>query len=321
MKIKCQKCETTYSIDAAKIPAAGAPATCKKCGNKFRVQPPSASKPPTAASPPPLPETAAESLSEPPVPVPVSVEERENQLGLKPLSGLTKTLKVLLILDIVVLVFAVMAGVYEYHIYENLPLGTDINEVFLPSDVIIAVVGIVQFCLFIILGITFLRWIYRANKNLGEVSGKPMDFTPGWAVGWYFIPIANLFKPYQAMKEIWAVSHKNKSDTSAVLVFWWALWLLSNILGGQAFDSVMGAESIAEHTTTTMIYLLSDGLDVFLNIVALMLVSRIGAAYSKNYRDHKKTYKGAPIVNRPVRNQNTLVETNTIASDLHSSLL
>ena len=321
MKITCQKCNSVYSIDASKIPAGGAPATCKRCGNKFRVQPPSKPRAMPGGGPPPLPENTARPLPAPPVPAPVSIESKEKEKGLKPLSGLTRAVRSLLILEIALLVVAVVAGGYEYYIYENLPIGTNINEVLLPSDVVTGMVGIAQLLIFCILGVTFLRWIYRANKNLGAISGQAMNFTPGWAVGWYFVPIANLFKPFQAMKEIWEVSHKNKDSATALLGVWWVLWLVSGLLGNQAFNSVMEAESIAEHTTTTMIYLLSDGLDIFLDAVALRLVTRIGAAYTRNYRDYRKTYRGAPIVNRPACGQKGLVETNSIASDFQTSLL
>jgi len=63
--------------------------------------------------------------------------------------------------------------------------------------------GCVYFLLAIFLGVIFLRWIYRTNKNLHVLSSEHMTFSPGWSLGWYFIPVANLFKPYQAMKEIW----------------------------------------------------------------------------------------------------------------------
>jgi hypothetical protein len=87
----------------------------------------------------------------------------------------------------------------------------------LPSDVVTGIVGLAQFILAIITGITFLRWIYRSNNNLRALSGESMTFTPGWSVGWYFIPIANLWKPYQVMNEIWKVSHKNNATGHAVL--------------------------------------------------------------------------------------------------------
>jgi predicted Zn finger-like uncharacterized protein len=41
MKVKCLKCHTEYNIGIDKIPTGGATATCKKCGNKIKILPPS----------------------------------------------------------------------------------------------------------------------------------------------------------------------------------------------------------------------------------------------------------------------------------------
>ena len=60
-------------------------------------------------------------------------------------------------------------------------------------------------------GILVLTWIHRANHNARQLGADDMRFTPGWAVGWYFVPIAWFWKPYQAMKEIWLAS-ANPSD-------------------------------------------------------------------------------------------------------------
>jgi hypothetical protein len=203
-------------------------------------------------------------------------------MNIKPLAGLTKTLCVLLKINIAIMAVAIFAGFYEYNTLANLLSGVEPDEIFLPSDVVTAGVGLIQFVIAIILGITFLLWIYRTNKNLHAFSGERMTFTPGWSVGWYFIPFANLYKPYQVMKEIWQVSHKNRAVTLSILGWWWALWLISNILGRLAVKLVMQADNIAGLMASTVTYMVSDGLDLVLNLVALMLVTRIGIAYSKN---------------------------------------
>ena len=283
MVITCSKCNTNYNIDASKIPAPGVMATCKKCGNKFQVQ--------RRSTPKPMPEA--------PVPVIVPVNAREKEMGLKPLGGLTGALRVFLIINIVVTVIAIIAGIYEFHTYMNLPPGFDVEETILPADVVTVLIGLVQMVIFIILGITFLCWIYRANKNLGVISGQRMRFTPGWSVGWYFIPIANLFKPYQAMKEIWEVSHKYQSGSSSTLGLWWALWLITTFVDDFAFKSVMGAESATEYGTSSLIYIVSYGIDIMLDIAALMLVTQIANAYVKNYSQRRTSTGGHAGAQRP----------------------
>jgi len=203
-------------------------------------------------------------------------------MDLKPHATVTKTLRVLLKITIGLSVFAVLADFYEFRTYSTLPSGVDEREVMLPSDAVTGIVGLAQFIVTIITGITFLRWIYRSNKNLRALSGESMTFTPGWSVGWYFIPIANLWKPYQVMKEIWDVSHKCNATGHAVVGWWWALWLLSNPLGRLPFKLVMRADDASGYAASAMTYIISDGLDVILNVVALVMVTRIGAAYSQN---------------------------------------
>ena len=74
-------------------------------------------------------------------------------------------------------------------------------------------------------GVAFLMWTYRASQNL-VAMGVQLRYSSGWAVGCWFIPIISLFRPYQAMKEIWKRSHPNRYDPDALLVdVWWALWL------------------------------------------------------------------------------------------------
>ena len=60
-----------------------------------------------------------------------------------------------------------------------------------------------------------------------------MLFTPGWCVGWFFVPIMNIFKPYQAIAELWKASHSGsveewqEMETPLYIKIWWGAWLVS----------------------------------------------------------------------------------------------
>ncbi len=54
----------------------------------------------------------------------------------------------------------------------------------------------------------------------------------------------------------------------------------------------MRADDAAGHAASAMTYVVSDGLDVALTIVALMLVTRIGMAYSENIVEHGAALDG-----------------------------
>ena len=138
-------------------------------------------------------------------------------------------------------------------------------------------IAIAYLVVFIITGIVFLKWIYRANVNSRGFGATDMSHTPGWSVGWFFVPILCLFRPYQAMKEIWQVS-KNPSDWSAqqggtVLTAWWTLWIIASILGQISFR--MSTDTIEQLKNSTMVSMVSEAEGIALCIVAIMLVKTI----------------------------------------------
>ena len=46
---------------------------------------------------------------------------------------------------------------------------------------------------------------YRSNANLRSLGVHNLEYTPGWCAGYWFIPIANLFRPYQATREVYEI--------------------------------------------------------------------------------------------------------------------
>jgi Domain of unknown function (DUF4328) len=94
--------------------------------------------------------------------------------------------------------------------------------------------------------ILWCMWVHRAARNIVESGLTAFSFTPAWAVGWYFIPIATWFKPFQAMREIWNGSVGDMGDLTLpqpLLTKWWASWLVSSILSNISFRITMQAET------------------------------------------------------------------------------
>ena len=83
--------------------------------------------------------------------------------------------------------------------------------------------------------IVFLAWIYRTHKNLAALGARETQFTPGWAVFWFFIPILNLVRPFQIAEEIRAASNPEivhptawkENIASGLVRGWWACYILS----------------------------------------------------------------------------------------------
>ena len=87
-------------------------------------------------------------------------------------TGLTKALIIAIKLTIVFLII-------------TLPINYNNNKI-----------GALWAGLFVATFLLFLTWVYKSNVNVKALGASNMKYTPGWSVGWFFIPIANISKPY-----------------------------------------------------------------------------------------------------------------------------
>jgi hypothetical protein len=124
-------------------------------------------------------------------------------------------------------------------------------------------------------------WIYRAHANLRAAGVEGLAFSPGWAVGWYFIPIANLFKPFQAMRELWNTTHGQSGGytepADSLLTAWWGTWIAGNVLSniGTRLGRYGGSES---SSAGEIVNVLAVGLLIAAAWFLLQIVQSVTAA-------------------------------------------
>jgi hypothetical protein len=125
--------------------------------------------------------------------------------------------------------------------------GTDATSVWLLLQ---GLVTLIQFPLYILAVVIYLVWLHRVYVNLPALRSDHTEYTPGWAVGWWFIPFANLVKPFQVVRNAWSESDPDfdpqmgflssvQAGAPAFMAIWWAFWLLSNIsanISAQVYD-------------------------------------------------------------------------------------
>ncbi len=159
------------------------------------------------------------------------------------------------------------------------PSATQDPDVLSADDIVEAVIGFLEFAGILVSGFLVLRWIYVANRNSHAFGARDMQFTPGWAVGWYFIPIAALWKPYQAMKEIWQTSagpsHWRETAVPALLPWWWTLWLLAGATGAMAVPLLLRADIPSSIAWASMIDIVSSAVDVPACVILIVIVNRV----------------------------------------------
>ena len=153
-----------------------------------------------------------------------------------------------------------------------------------PMPLLESLVGLVASLtalLLVVTSVSVLMWIHRANYNARQLGATGMKFTPGWAVGWYFIPIASIWKPYQAMKEICQASFNPRrwwdEERPALLPAWWALWLLATGAEGVSWSvSTEAAESASD--------LVRQLLAIPLILVLVSIINQVHRMQMANYR-------------------------------------
>ncbi|HEY5715966.1 MAG TPA: DUF4328 domain-containing protein [Psychromonas sp.] len=204
--------------------------------------------------------------------------------GFKSLINLTKWIRVVLYAQIIVASLAIIFSFLEYRLladyqaglYASLQAAFDYGEI---TIVLLQGTGIASLIAFVVSAILILQWIYRANYNVRQFGAQNLSYTPAWSIAYYFIPLFNLWKPYQAMKEIWLASKNplqwSRGKTAAVLPVWWALWLCSNLLNQSIFRLSADAKELAELMNLNLLSQISNVLDIALAIVTLALVSGI----------------------------------------------
>ena len=120
------------------------------------------------------------------------------------------------------------------------------------------------------------RWIYRASVNAHAITDE-MTISPGWAVGWYFIPFANLFKPFQAMREIWHASHETfggyEERTPQILGWWWGLWLVNGVIGN--ISARLSWSGVAPASTVDALNMASAALNIPLCLILITIMREV----------------------------------------------
>jgi hypothetical protein len=81
--------------------------------------------------------------------------------------------------------------------------------------------------------IFFGKFLHRSNLNARSFRPYAITYSPASMIWWYIVPIASLFKPYQAFRQVWDASWSPTAPATGttLLGFWWGSWLINNLVG------------------------------------------------------------------------------------------
>jgi hypothetical protein len=177
---------------------------------------------------------------------------------------------------IVVDLLAVGSSALELNLLDRVEAGEALTDAELENnDNRQAAVGVLQFALLVACAVVFIRWLRAAYRNTDVIVPGLRRYGHGWAIGAWFVPFLNLWRPKQIVNDTWRAGGNH--DLSPLLTIWWAGWLIDNALGQIAGRRGLEDETIEELRTTDALYIVSDALDAVVAVIALVVVKRISA--------------------------------------------
>ena len=184
---------------------------------------------------------------------------------------LTSMLKFCLLFEIFLTVAGLMVNALEITIFKTLSAGDHVHEsLFDLYDLWITFLSPVFSIVILATTILFFVWTYRVNQNAHHLGSNDLTFTPKWAVLWYFIPIAFLWKPYQALKETFRASFPDLSMPTdlikrpLILPIWWTFEVILRVSGNPVayFEALISTPTASEMLELTY-------QDIFSNVIIL----------------------------------------------------
>jgi len=167
-------------------------------------------------------------------------------------------------------------------------------EVLRASDTLRQIITIVNLLIVLLAIVFFIMWFRRAYYNIHTLPWHNARYTEGWAAGSWFVPVVNLWWPYQIMVDIWRATQNalrerlGEPQSTAIIGWWWGLRLLDAIFGNISTRVTAGAKGIDELMTATQLEFVADIITIPAIIVTIILITRT-SSFEKELLVHSET--------------------------------
>lgn len=130
-------------------------------------------------------------------------------------------------------------------------------------QMVVAILGLASF---IVTGVTSLVWVYRANVN-ARAMGADLETSPGWAVGWFFVPFAALVMPFLAMRDLWKGSAspgswREQSVPNLLMGAWWTFLIVGSVLAVAGLRIDLSTEELDGYILSSQLTIASTVSDI-----------------------------------------------------------
>lgn len=90
---------------------------------------------------------------------------------------------------------------------------------------------------FVAVAVVFVRFSIQGNRNVAAIGRPVKEYSAGSMGWWYFVPILNLIRPYQAMRAVWDASRPRSAmaatgtrSSAPEVSSWWTAWIIAEVL-------------------------------------------------------------------------------------------
>lgn len=145
--------------------------------------------------------------------------------------------------------------------------------------------GVVQLLAFVTTVVLFLVWFSKVDavaRTFGVVGHRHGH---GWAVGAWFVPFLNLWRPKQLADDAWRAAdpalppgaHLTAAPQPGLVRLWWGLWVIANVLSG---TSITFSTELEDLRQSAHLGAVADLLFVVSAITAVLVVRQLTARAS-----------------------------------------
>jgi hypothetical protein len=250
------------------------------------------------AAPPPAPPSPPPTFQAPPV--------------WRSLRGLTTALTVLFWAIVganVLLVFALLnqRAAVEDAIDELL---LDLHRVDDADSLVVAAAVLVSL-LTVSIAVVFIIWMWRAAKNNEALGRARPRLSAGWAIGGWFIPLANFVLPVLIMQDLWRGSDSSvprgdpnwrQARGSTLVGLWWGTLLASviaRVAAGSNSDEAGEYSSLTEYRTVNTLLMLGALLAIPAGVLALTVVRGLADRHERCLEAQRRVWQQESISQPP----------------------
>jgi hypothetical protein len=213
--------------------------------------------------------------------------EADNAVSARPSfrdpSTLANIVRVLLYIQIVFIIVQIVSAWMQYDLLLDMQAGryagSQAMTAATANDLRQRILAYIWIGSYTLTAFFILKWIYRSARNVLQLGAKGLDVDPGWAVACYFIPVLSFFVPFAVMRKIWKASADPRAwqpQRSPYLIpLWWALFLIANFAGYFELLSGLGANSIDELLSASLVSAISSSVYIPLDLVFIRLMSKV----------------------------------------------